>query len=182
MSVIAKWLFLDQSDIFIVDKGASADESADLKGPSSTGFRLLYFASPLYLSVLSQLFHLQGTERLEQSESDLLDRLTVIRDPSCPQDHTLPTAYPLQRRTEHMFTTFSRSMDSQGSADTASATKAGPTGRPKRSQVARACDSCRLNRIKCDNHQPCRNCQNKGNPCSNSRFKDAVRTLPEANA
>ena len=76
-----------------------------------------------------------------------------------------------------MFTTFSRSMDLQGPADTAA-----PTGRPKRSQVARACDSCRHNRVKCDNHQPCRNCQNRGIPCSNSRFKDTVRTLPEANA
>ena len=41
--MIAKWLFLDQSDIFIVDMGASADESADLKDPASTGFGLLYF-------------------------------------------------------------------------------------------------------------------------------------------
>ena len=79
----------------MVNMGASADESADLKGPSSIGFRLLYSALPIYLSVFPGLFKLQGTERLELSESDLLDHITIIRERTCPLDHTLPTASPL---------------------------------------------------------------------------------------
>lgn len=78
-----------------------------------------------------------------------------------------------------MFTTFSMISDSQGPVDTASVNTT-PTGRPKRRQVARACDSCRLNRIRCNDSQPCRNCQSRGSPCSNSRLKDAARMLPAA--
>ncbi|KAF2836212.1 fungal-specific transcription factor domain-containing protein [Patellaria atrata CBS 101060] len=51
--------------------------------------------------------------------------------------------------------------------------------RPKRSQVARACDWCRVHRIKCDSNYPCHNCQNRGGQCSNKGTSD-VRTLPHA--
>ncbi|KAK1624554.1 fungal-specific transcription factor domain-containing protein, partial [Colletotrichum phormii] len=45
--------------------------------------------------------------------------------------------------------------------------------RPKRRQVGRACDACRLRRIKCDDASPCTNCRGRGQQCSNS---DASRT------
>ena len=51
----------------------------------------------------------------------------------------------------------------------------------KRSQVARACDWCRLNRIRCDNDQPCRNCLNMGRVCSNNSKAEA-RSISQANA
>ncbi|KAI2636553.1 fungal-specific transcription factor domain-containing protein [Hypomontagnella submonticulosa] len=54
-----------------------------------------------------------------------------------------------------------------------------PRPRQKRSQVTRACDWCRVHRIKCDNNHPCLNCQNRGGQCSNDRTGQ-VRTLPHA--
>ncbi|KAI1102907.1 fungal-specific transcription factor domain-containing protein [Jackrogersella minutella] len=51
--------------------------------------------------------------------------------------------------------------------------------RPKRSQVTRACDWCRVHRIKCDDNHPCLNCQARGGECSNDRTTE-VRTLPHA--
>ncbi|KAI0165450.1 fungal-specific transcription factor domain-containing protein [Hypoxylon sp. FL1284] len=53
-----------------------------------------------------------------------------------------------------------------------------PKPRPKRSQVARACDWCRVHRIKCDNHLPCANCQKRRGQCSQGAIE--VRTLPHA--
>ncbi|KAI1761077.1 fungal-specific transcription factor domain-containing protein [Hypoxylon sp. FL1150] len=53
-----------------------------------------------------------------------------------------------------------------------------PKPRPKRSQVARACDWCRVHRIKCDNHLPCSNCQKRRGQCSQGAIE--VRTLPHA--
>ncbi|KAI1263271.1 hypothetical protein F5Y18DRAFT_429361 [Xylariaceae sp. FL1019] len=47
--------------------------------------------------------------------------------------------------------------------------------RPKRQQVARACDSCRMHRIKCDNSVPC----NRGEQCIN-KGPGERRTLPQA--
>lgn len=41
-----------------------------------------------------------------------------------------------------------------------------PTNRPKRSQVRRACDWCKLMRIKCDSRHPCYNCQQAGRECA----------------
>ncbi|KAJ6028193.1 C6 transcription factor [Penicillium herquei] len=52
--------------------------------------------------------------------------------------------------------------------------------RPKRNQVARACDWCRQNRIKCDDSQPCQNCRTRGIQCSNAKRTD-MPTLPAAN-
>lgn len=57
-----------------------------------------------------------------------------------------------------------------------------PPSRPprgKRSQVSRACDWCRVHRIKCDSNHPCRNCQIRGGKCSNEGTNE-VRTLPHA--
>ncbi|KAI1393284.1 fungal-specific transcription factor domain-containing protein [Hypoxylon trugodes] len=54
-----------------------------------------------------------------------------------------------------------------------------PRLRQKRSQVARACDWCRVHRIRCDNNHPCLNCYNRGGQCSNDRTGQ-IRTLPHA--
>ncbi|GAP92584.2 putative fungal specific transcription factor domain-containing protein [Rosellinia necatrix] len=51
--------------------------------------------------------------------------------------------------------------------------------RPKRQQVARACDSCRMHRIKCDNNVPCKNCVGRGEQCIN-KTPGERRTLPQA--
>ncbi|KAI0403300.1 hypothetical protein F4802DRAFT_599264 [Xylaria palmicola] len=51
--------------------------------------------------------------------------------------------------------------------------------RPKRQQVARACDSCRMHRIKCDNNVPCKNCVARGEQCIN-KSPGERRTLPQA--
>ncbi|KAI2602130.1 fungal-specific transcription factor domain-containing protein [Hypoxylon sp. NC1633] len=53
-----------------------------------------------------------------------------------------------------------------------------PKPRPKRSQVARACDWCRVHRIKCDNHLPCSNCRKRKGQCSQGELE--IRTLPHA--
>lgn len=47
--------------------------------------------------------------------------------------------------------------------------------RPRRHQVARACNYCRAMRIKCDDKYPCRNCRMKGRPCS-EKNESEVRT------
>ncbi|SPJ87824.1 related to transcription activator protein acu-15 [Fusarium torulosum] len=51
--------------------------------------------------------------------------------------------------------------------------------RRKRKQVGRACDGCRLQRIKCDDTIPCVNCRTRGRECSNSNTSLAP-TLPQA--
>lgn len=51
--------------------------------------------------------------------------------------------------------------------------------RRKRKQVGRACDGCRLQRIKCDDSAPCLNCRTRGRDCSNSDVSLAS-TLPQA--
>ncbi|KAH6672839.1 fungal-specific transcription factor domain-containing protein [Halenospora varia] len=83
-----------------------------------------------------------------------------------------------------MFTSFvgapPRSLRSEsGGSSTSSPSSPTMPVRPKRSQVARACDWCRVHRIKCDNNYPCMNCQNRGGQCSN-RGTNEVRTLPHA--
>ena len=54
-----------------------------------------------------------------------------------------------------------------------------PRTRQKRGQVARACDRCRVHRVKCDSGNPCSNCKNRGGQCSYSGAIKAV-TLPHA--
>lgn len=51
--------------------------------------------------------------------------------------------------------------------------------RQKRIQVARACDGCRLRRIKCDNQTPCLNCVKRAQECSNNGIRKHS-TLTEA--
>ena len=53
------------------------------------------------------------------------------------------------------------------------------TRQRKRGQVARACDWCRVHRIKCDSDNPCLNCKNRGGQCSNSGATK-VANLPHA--
>ncbi|KAH7312615.1 fungal-specific transcription factor domain-containing protein [Stachybotrys elegans] len=53
-----------------------------------------------------------------------------------------------------------------------------PTGR-SRKYVSRACDWCRVRRIKCDNGQPCKACLHRGEECTTKGF-DEPRTLPQA--
>ncbi len=53
------------------------------------------------------------------------------------------------------------------------------TRQRKRGQVARACDRCRVHRVKCDSGNPCSNCKNRGGQCSYSGAMKAV-TLPHA--
>ena len=53
------------------------------------------------------------------------------------------------------------------------------TRQRKRGQVARACDWCRVHRIKCDSGNPCSNCKNRGGQCSYSGAMKAA-TLPHA--
>ena len=54
-----------------------------------------------------------------------------------------------------------------------------PRTRQKRGQVARACDRCRVHRIKCDSGKPCQNCKIRGGQCSHSGAMKAA-TLPHA--
>lgn len=89
-----------------------------------------------------------------------------------------------------MFTTFvgvsadRRQLDKAPSTKTApassssSASSPGPP-RQKRNQVARACDWCRVHRIKCDSSTPCRNCQTRGGQCSRNTSNE-MRTLSQA--
>ncbi|KAK0708612.1 fungal-specific transcription factor domain-containing protein, partial [Lasiosphaeris hirsuta] len=51
--------------------------------------------------------------------------------------------------------------------------------RPKRSQVSRACDWCRVHRVKCDSEQPCQNCRARGAQCSTTGANE-IRNLPHA--
>jgi hypothetical protein len=65
-----------------------------------------------------------------------------------------------------MFATFTSSMDARNKdADT---TPVPPT-RTRRNVAARACDRCRLSRIKCDDGQPCKSCRSKGVDCSKGK-------------
>lgn len=81
-----------------------------------------------------------------------------------------------------MFTTFVGKPASDVSAphaeDSPSSSPPPPRPRPKkRSQVARACDWCRVHRVKCDNELPCSNCQDRGVRCTRSGSTKSV-TLP----
>ncbi|KAE8373497.1 fungal-specific transcription factor domain-containing protein [Aspergillus bertholletiae] len=59
-----------------------------------------------------------------------------------------------------MFATFNSSMDHRSNSNSLTTSM-----RPKRITVARACDWCRLNRVRCDDGQPCKNCRNRGVQC-----------------
>ncbi|XEV06036.1 hypothetical protein FSHL1_011323 [Fusarium sambucinum] len=70
-----------------------------------------------------------------------------------------------------MFTTFDISTSSSLSNGK---TLSPPTSQPraKRAQVSRACDWCRLTRVKCDSTRPCRNCKQAKRECVNSGRDD----------
>lgn len=57
-----------------------------------------------------------------------------------------------------MFTTFRGNGSSPAEATRRAA-------KPKRAQVRRACDACRLARAKCDLARPCRHCKQSGREC-----------------
>ena len=83
-----------------------------------------------------------------------------------------------------MFTTFASMPPSSVSASSNSpqlqlANEPPPRTRQKRGQVARACDRCRVHRIKCDSGNPCSNCKIRGGQCSHSGAMKAA-TLPHA--
>lgn len=46
--------------------------------------------------------------------------------------------------------------------------KSRSNSQPKRAQVARACNYCRTNRIKCDEELPCTQCRQRGIQCDSS--------------
>ncbi|KAI2610638.1 fungal-specific transcription factor domain-containing protein [Hypoxylon fragiforme] len=77
-----------------------------------------------------------------------------------------------------MYTTFVGT--SSGASESNAATDAPQAAKPrqKRSQVARACDWCRMHRIKCDNNLPCSNCRKRKGQCNQGVIE--VRTLPHA--
>ncbi|KAH8736399.1 fungal-specific transcription factor domain-containing protein [Ilyonectria robusta] len=53
--------------------------------------------------------------------------------------------------------------------------------KPPRKQVSRACEHCRVRRVKCDQGRPCRPCRQKGLECnSRGKHNDEARTLPQA--
>ncbi|KAI9166309.1 Patulin cluster transcription factor patL [Paramyrothecium foliicola] len=54
-----------------------------------------------------------------------------------------------------------------------------PPARPKRSQVRRACDWCKLMRIRCENERPCYNCRQARRECGTSR-QNQFRSLAAA--
>ena len=92
-------------------------------------------------------------------------------DPHCVSVHPLNLASNLMAATE---------LVGPGSAPGQISESPVPFGhRQKRKQVARACDGCRISRIKCDDNSPCSNCKNKGRHCSNNGATRAT-TLSQA--
>lgn len=79
-----------------------------------------------------------------------------------------------------MYSTFSANFDTTIDASRNRSATSITAPRPKRNQVARACDWCRLNRVRCDDKQPCHNCLNRGGSCSNTKPREAT-SLPAAN-
>ncbi|CCT73912.1 uncharacterized protein FFUJ_09258 [Fusarium fujikuroi IMI 58289] len=55
-----------------------------------------------------------------------------------------------------------------------------PSRKPKRSQVSKACDSCRLHRVKCDTQYPCQNCSSKGLRCNSTTRQNPGWSLSRA--
>jgi hypothetical protein len=74
-----------------------------------------------------------------------------------------------------MFTTFHGTLG-QVAGDGDGKAKA---NRPRRSQVRRACDWCKLMRIKCDTRRPCSNCRHADRDCATSG-ENQFRSMAEA--
>ncbi|GFF34223.1 transcriptional activator protein acu-15 [Aspergillus udagawae] len=79
------------------------------------------------------------------------------------------------RRIDNNNTT-SHSNRSSSSSSSSASTSASVPPRSKRNQVARACDWCRVHRIKCDSSLPCQNCRNRGEI---ERLRQRVQELEE---
>ncbi|KAK0634253.1 fungal-specific transcription factor domain-containing protein [Bombardia bombarda] len=80
-----------------------------------------------------------------------------------------------------MFSTFSYGNTSPRTG-AAAGREDGAPARSKRSQVRRACDWCKLMRIKCDSHRPCYNCQQAGRECAISgenQFRSIAAAVKE---
>ncbi|KAJ4226120.1 hypothetical protein NW759_004708 [Fusarium solani] len=69
-----------------------------------------------------------------------------------------------------MFTTFDITTPNSLSSEKPPSPPSQP--RTKRAQVSRACDWCRLTRVKCDSVRPCRNCKQAKRECVNSGRDD----------
>ncbi|RMJ09932.1 hypothetical protein CDV36_010438 [Fusarium kuroshium] len=69
-----------------------------------------------------------------------------------------------------MFTTFDITTSNSLSSEKPPSPPSQP--RTKRAQVSRACDWCRLTRVKCDSVRPCRNCKQAKRECVNSGRDD----------
>ncbi|KAI0205343.1 fungal-specific transcription factor domain-containing protein [Astrocystis sublimbata] len=84
-----------------------------------------------------------------------------------------------------MFTTFSTSTQPTsaahdgGSGTGSPKTRTPAAPRPRRNQVRRACDSCKVLRIKCDNQRPCSTCVNAHRECCTSG-ENQFRTIADA--
>jgi hypothetical protein len=78
-----------------------------------------------------------------------------------------------------MFLTFGSTPQSDSADPEAQQQQAPSRPKPKRAQVAQACDWCRVHRTKCDSSRPCQNCVLRGGHCKNTRSGE-VRTLPHA--
>ncbi|KAF7561405.1 hypothetical protein G7046_g2734 [Stylonectria norvegica] len=77
-----------------------------------------------------------------------------------------------------MFTTFGVATPTSSSGQK-SPPRSQQAQRSKRAQVARACDWCRLTRIKCDPIRPCRSCKQAGRECS-TNGRDNFRSVAAA--
>ncbi|RBR22348.1 uncharacterized protein FIESC28_04542 [Fusarium coffeatum] len=73
-----------------------------------------------------------------------------------------------------MFTTFdiTTSTSQPGSGKLLTPPSSSSQPRSKRAQVSRACDWCRLTRVKCDSTRPCRSCKQAKRECVNSGRDD----------
>ncbi|KAI0437789.1 hypothetical protein F4803DRAFT_555673 [Xylaria telfairii] len=85
-----------------------------------------------------------------------------------------------------MFTTFygmapATAGRDEGDTETSKAPQPSAT-RPRRSQVRRACDWCKLMRIKCDNHRPCSHCRQADRACTvsgDNQFRNMAEAVNE---
>lgn len=78
----------------------------------------------------------------------------------------------------NIYKSFSTTSSTSSPNPSVTQSKSQRSGRKKRTQVTRACDWCRVHRVKCDNDRPCKNCTSRGKLCSNAGSTQS--TLPQA--
>ncbi|RAK84159.1 hypothetical protein BO79DRAFT_203392 [Aspergillus costaricaensis CBS 115574] len=78
-----------------------------------------------------------------------------------------------------MLSTFDAVPNRSGSSGSSSSTSTLTPWPSRRNHVSRACNWCRVLRIKCDSNMPCRNCRSRGRSCTKKRSVEP-RTLPHA--